>query len=193
MMRRRGTLSQQYFEELYGTSPDPWDFASSEYEHTKYQATLAAIGSGYQSALEIGCSIGVFTRRLAERCSRLLAVDIAAGALQQARERCADLPHVEFQQLALPRELPNGCFDLIVLSEVGYYWTLDDLDRFIAWIPRALATGGLCALVHWTGETDYPLTGDEVHDRFIETTREFLRLRVSARNPSYRLDALAKD
>jgi ubiquinone/menaquinone biosynthesis C-methylase UbiE len=58
---------------------------------------------------------------LAQRCSRLLAADISEKALRQARERCANLHQIEFQQLALPRELPDGGFDLIVLSEVGYY------------------------------------------------------------------------
>jgi cyclopropane fatty-acyl-phospholipid synthase-like methyltransferase len=191
-MRGERSFPRPYFEKLYGDSSDPWNFSGSPYEQAKYQATLAAIGSGYRCGLEIGCSIGVFTRSLAERCARLLAVDIAAGALREARKRCADLPHVEFRQLALPGELPDGMFDLIVLSEVGYYWSLDDLDRFIAWVDRALEAGGLCTLVHWTGETDYPLTGDQVHDRFAEATRGFLRPRASARHPSYRLDALAR-
>jgi SAM-dependent methyltransferase len=190
---RRERFSRDYFEELYGSSADPWNFAASPYEQAKYRATLRAIGAGYRSALEIGCSIGVFTRMLADRCSRLLGVDIAEAALQHARRRCADLPQVEFQQLALPRELPAGTFDLIVLSEVGYYWSLDDLDRFIAWVGGALESGGVCALVHWTGETDHPLTGDQVHERFREATRGFLRLRASGDDRRYRLDAFVRE
>ena len=60
------------------------------------------------------------------------------GTLRQARRRCADQPHVEFRRLALPGAMPSGQFDLVVLSEVGYYWTLSDLDRFAGWLVGAL-------------------------------------------------------
>jgi SAM-dependent methyltransferase len=191
-MRRQNTLSRRHFERLFDNSGDPWNFSESEYEQAKYQATLAAIGDGYRSALEVGCSIGVFTRLLAARCSRLIAIDIAETALQAARKRCSDLPQVEFRRMALPRQLPSGDFDLIVLSEVGYYWTLDNLDRFVAWVLESLVSGGVFAFVHWTGETDYPLTGDQVHDRILDVTRGSLRSRANARHQSYRLDVLTK-
>lgn len=192
MTQHHQSLPREYFEELYSRRSDPWDFTSSEYERGKYQTTLESIDDYYQSGLEIGCSIGVFTQTLAQRCSRLLAIDVSDRALRQARERCAYLPQVRFQRLALPRELPSGGFDLIVLSEVGYYWTISDLDRFICWVPEVLWPGGLCTLVHWTGQTDYPLTGDEVHDHFLEATQGFLQPRLSRRHQSYRLDALAR-
>jgi SAM-dependent methyltransferase len=191
-MRHHNTLSRNYFEELYAASNDPWNFSASDYERQKYEVTLAVIGSGYRRALEIGCSIGVFTRLLAQRCSQLVAVDIAEGALRQARRCCADQPHVEFRRLALPGAMPSGQFNLVVLSEVGYYWTLSDLDRFAGWLVGALTPRGLCTLVHWTGETDFPLTGDQVHDRILELTRGSLEPRQHFQNQSYRLDVLAK-
>ena len=191
-MRHRNTLSRSYFEKLYAASNDPWNFSASDYERQKYEATLAAMGTGHRRALEIGCSIGVFTRLLAERCSRLVAVDIADGALRQARRRCADQPHVEFRRLALPGAMPSGQFNLVVLSEVGYYWTLSDLDRFAGWLTGALTACGLCTLVHWTGETDFPLTGDQVHDRILDLTRGSLEPRQHFQNEHYRLDVLVK-
>jgi predicted TPR repeat methyltransferase len=185
-MRRHRSVSRQYFEELYRRSPDPWNFATSVYEQEKYAATLQAIGSGFGRALEVGCSIGVFTRQLAERCKALLAVDIAEAALRQARARCADLRNVRFQNMELPATLPRGRFDLVVLSDVGGYWTLSELDRFTAWVGSALNTEGACVLVHWTGKS-----GDRVHDRFAETVR-MLRQRRSSRAPGYRLEVWIK-
>ena len=77
---------------------DPWRFATSDYERAKYEATLAALPHEiYRDVLEIGCSIGVLTRQLAPRCEKLLALDVAAKALDQARARCADLAHVAFR------------------------------------------------------------------------------------------------
>ena len=191
-MRRQQTIDRQYFEDLYTETPDPWNFASSDYERRKYQATLDALGDDLGDVLEIGCSIGVFTRRLARRCRRLLAVDISEVALDTARRSCADRPNLEFRHMQLPDEVPGGRFDVILLSEVGYYWTEPDLDRFVAWMVTALTPGGRCALVHWTGPTDYPLTGDQVHERVTATTGTALRPTKSVRDARYRLDILAK-
>ena len=72
------SLPPSYFEALYASDPDPWRFASSDYERDKYAATLAALPRQlYRSGLEVGCSIGVLTAMLASRCRRLLAVDVA--------------------------------------------------------------------------------------------------------------------
>jgi cyclopropane fatty-acyl-phospholipid synthase-like methyltransferase len=184
------SIGRDYFEQLYTEKPDPWDFDTSDYERLKYDATLAAIGDGHGNALEIGCSIGVFTRRLAERCRTLLAVDIAETALDAARRRCAGLANITFRRMQLPDAFPAGRFDLILLSEVGYYWSLPDLDRFLCWVPDALEPDGLFALVHWTGQTNYPLTGDQVHDHVAMRTADRLRLVKTATTDRYRLDVL---
>jgi predicted TPR repeat methyltransferase len=191
MTRRPASIPGAYFEDLYAGDADPWEFATSDYEREKYDATLSAIGGGHRRALEVGCSIGVFTRRLAERCDRLVAVDVAEAALADARRRCADRSNIEFQRMQLPAEVPSGRFDLIILSEVGYYWSLADLDRFLVWLRQALTADGLFALVHWTGETDYPLTGDAVHDHVATAVQGHLHPVRRALNPSYRLDVFA--
>ena len=156
------SLGRAYFEDLYAKDADPWRFATSPYEREKYDATLAALPRArYARGLEIGCSIGVFTRRLAARCDGLLATDIAEEPLRAARLRLADAPRVQFARGAAPNEWPEGTFDLIVLSEVVYYLDDADVDRMAERIVRSLAPGGDLVLVHWTGETNYPLSGDE--------------------------------
>lgn len=192
MSRQRERLGRDYFQRLYAADADPWDFATSPYEQRKYEATLAAVGRGHGNALEIGCSIGVFTRRLAVRCRHLLAVDIAETALTAARQRNRWQHNVEFRQMELPDELPPGRFDLIVLSEVGYYWTLPDLDRFLDWLRTGLTPGGRFVLVHWTGRTNYPLTGDQVHDHVVAAAGVHLRPTLGTVDPNYRLDVLAR-
>jgi len=160
------SLPPAYFDQVYAANADPWSFESSEYERAKYAATVAALPrEHYDVAFEIGCSIGVLTAQLAARCQQLLAVDVAQAALQRAKERCAELPHVEVQCMQVPDELPPDDFDLILLSEVGYYWSLTDLQKALAWMFSALRSGGHLVLVHWTPVVaDYPLTGDDVHD-----------------------------
>ena len=88
---------------------------------SKYCQTLSALGDRhFTSGLEVGCSIGVLTHMLAERCDSLLGVDIVEDPLDAARSRCADQPHVRFRRMQVPAEWPEGCFDLMVFSEVLY-------------------------------------------------------------------------
>ena len=96
---------------------------------------------------------------------------MAERALDQARERCARLPHVRFARLQVPRAFPDERFDLVVVSEVGYYWSHADLLRSRDLILDHLDSGGHLMLVHFTVEVEeYPISGDEVHEAFSELT-----------------------
>ncbi len=186
-----GTLPTSYFDALYDTSPDPWSFETSAYEHAKYAATLAALPRArYARALEVGCSIGVLTHRLAARCDRLVALDPAVAALDRARQRCAALAHVDFMTARVPYDWPPGRFDLILLSEVVYYLDAADVVRLAERVLGSLAPGGQVELVHWIRETDYPLSGDEAAERFIAAARGFLDVVAQQRTEDYRLDLL---
>ena len=55
-------------------------------------------------------------------------------------------------------------FDLIVLSEVGYYLDEPDLRLAVDAATAHLEPGGTLLAVHWRHHVaDYPLTGDRVH------------------------------
>lgn len=186
------SLPPSYFDALYARSPDPWAFETSAYEDAKYAATLAALPQQhYRQVLEIGCSIGVLTARLAPRCDTLVAMDPAVRALERARERCRDIPHVAFRQGAVPANWPEGTFDLILLSEVIYYLAPADVVALAARVAGALARDGHVELVHWVRETDYPLSGDAAANQFITALGDAFRPLVQQRTPDYRLDLLA--
>ena len=190
------TLSQKYFDNVYADQDDPWRFASSEYEWDKYTATLAALPKlRYARAFEIGCSIGVLTAMLAPRCDSLLAVDISEAALESASQRLAVQPHVELKRMAVPHEFPDGKFDLVMLSEVGYYWSSSDLEIASRRIVECLRPGGSLVLVHWTPDVaDYPQSGDAVHAHFLKLTENDAGLQhVGAkREATYRLDVFER-
>jgi SAM-dependent methyltransferase len=191
MTRSPHTLPPDYFTELYATNPDPWAFTTSPYEHAKYDATLAALGrETYAEALEVGCSIGVLTRRLAERCEALLSLDVAETALDAARARCAECPQVRFLRAAVPAEWPPGRFDLVVLSEVLYFFAPGDLVRIAERLVAALKPGGEVVLVHWLGETNFPLSADAAVETLIDLTRGGLDADRRGRTERYRLDVL---
>lgn len=190
------TLGPGYFDDVYRANADPWNFETSPYEHAKYADTLAALPAPhYARAFEIGCSLGVLTARLAPRCGQLLSIDVSEAALARARQHCAGLPQVELRRMVVPEEFPAGQFDLILVSEVGYYWDMPTLRRAAERIVQALSPGGQLLLVHWTPEVhDYPLTGDEVHDYFLSlsgTDAPLCHLH-GHRKETYRLDLLAR-
>jgi len=185
-MRER--LDREYFETLYGQSPDPWGFETSPYEREKYERTLGVLqGQRYQRALEVGCSIGVFTTMLAPLCDELLAVDVSEKAVAAARDRLTSFPHVRIERRRLPEDTPEGQFDLVVASEVLYYWPKGVMLAALRRFEEILAPSGVLLAVHWRKETKtYPLQGDEVHELLLEHTR--LANITAMVEPEYRLD-----
>jgi SAM-dependent methyltransferase len=188
------SVPPEYFDAKYAEKLDYWDFETSPYEATKYADTLLSLpATRYRNVFEIGCSIGVLTAKLAARSTNLLAIDVAERALTVARVRCAALSNVQIAKMRFPRERPPGSarFDLVVVSEVGYYWCLHELNAAQNAIEERLEIDGHLVLVHWTPPvSDYPLTGDEVHESFLLRPR--LRLLRGHRAASYRLDVLER-
>lgn len=158
------STERAYFVEMYASDPDPWGFATRWYEQRKYALTMAALpNQRYQHAFEPGCSIGILSGLLADRCDRLLATDIIPAALAQASASLGGVPNVEIQSLAIPDAWPAGTFDLIVLSELAYYFDADTLRSIVDKAVASSGVGGHIVAVHWRGETNYPLSGAEAH------------------------------
>jgi SAM-dependent methyltransferase len=186
------TVPPEYFQRLYRQHEDPWNFATSGYERDKYAATLAALPrERYRNALELACSIGVFTQMLAARCDAVLAVDVSVDALARAEQRCRALANVRFAPYDLSREFPPGSYDLVTLCEVGFYFSLRDLACIREAVVDALAPGGDLVLVHWTPPVDgHALSAGDVHAAFVDDPR--FHPRAGAQAPTYRLDVLTR-
>jgi LmbE family N-acetylglucosaminyl deacetylase len=154
---------QGYFDELYARSPDPWGLDERFYEQRKRDLVVASLPrSTFRRAFEPGCATGALTQRLAARCAELVAWDGAASALAAARSRLATRPGVHFGQRRIPHDWPDGRFDLIVLSEVGYYCA--DLDLLAARIDASLDADGVLLACHWRrAAPDHPHSAEDVH------------------------------
>jgi len=184
-------IDPAHFDRLYAANPDPWAFATSDYERDKYDATLAALPRPrFARCFEVGCSIGVLTRDLAARCDEVLGVDVADAALDQARVRCADLPGVAFANMVLPGAWPEGRFDLVIFSEVLYYLGVPGLQQAARQTLDCLLPGGAVVLVNWRGPTDGACTGEEAADLFTAAGAPALRTTHQSRAEKYRLDVL---
>jgi len=180
------------FEMIPGAHADRWGFDASAYEATRHDSTLAALPRArYRTGCEIGCSIGMLTQRLAQRCNRLLAVDVAPEVLDRARTRCRDLPQVRFALMEAPDELPDAQFDLIVLSDVGFSWSVDALALVRCALTERLVPGGHLLLVHWTPRKPRSAHAcDQVHDAFLQDSgpQGPLSHLTDRREETYRLD-----
>ncbi|WP_312491554.1 class I SAM-dependent methyltransferase [Brevundimonas sp.] len=184
------SLPAAYFEGIFAGDADPWDLASSPYEAAKFDRTLAALSARRAAfALEVGCAGGVLTERLSAVCDHLVAIDISPTALARARQRLSGRPNVRFEVAAFPRDCPVvPGLDLVVLSEVAYYWSDADLDLAARRIAETLVGGGRVLLVHWTGETDYPQTADDAVGRLWLGLSAVMNVDLAERHPNYRLD-----
>ncbi|ANJ27323.1 PIG-L family deacetylase [Agromyces aureus] len=159
------TVDGRYFDGFYERHTNPWQLETSSYEIRKRGLLLASLTEPrFDRVLEIGCSTGITTAELARRANAVVATDVAAEAIRRARDRVHDFAQVDFRIGDATRGIPGGPFDLVVLSEVGYYWSTSDLGRVLDGIAAELEPGGTLVACHWRHPFEQaPNTGDGVH------------------------------
>ena len=186
---RIGRLYYEYLHLRYG---DPYGLRDDPYVEETYDRQLAVLGERrFSAGLEVGCSVGTLTERLSRGCDSLIATDISLFAVLRARRRLAGTPGVRVERRRLPAQIPSGPFDLIVCSEVLYYWTREELLGGARRLEAALAPGGTLLALHWRAEDPHrPLQGDEVHDLLGSSLG--LERAVASTERDYRLDSFYK-
>ncbi len=152
------------FEELHLREADPWRTATSWYEARRRALTLACLPHELVgSVLEVGCSVGELTAALADRADHVVAVDVSEAAIAAAARRCAGRS-VRFERLRVPHAWPEGTYDVVVLSEIGYFLSRDELAETLGKACSSLTPDGALLLVHWRHEIQgWPLDGADVH------------------------------
>ncbi len=181
------STSLTYFQKMYADSDDPWNFLHSDYEKRKYALTVASLPKElYANAFEPGCSVGVLTELLAARCHRLLAADFMSIPLLCASNRLAARDNVQFEERNIPDDWPDEIFDLVVLSEIAYYFDDAALANITELIVSTTVVGAHVVGVHWRGQTNYPLSGDRAHEIIAQNAA--LQLKVHHAEDDFVLD-----
>ncbi len=180
------------FDDLHADDPDPWSVTTRWYEQRKRAVTLAALTRArYRRALEIGCSIGALAADLAPRCDELIAVDRSAAAVARAAETLSAHEGARAARMTVPEEWPEGTFDLVVVSESGYFLSPRQLSDTIARIRDSLSSDGAVLLCHWRHPiAGWPLDGDDVHTIVME--RSGLTVCVEHRERDFLLHLLGR-
>ncbi|WP_440222799.1 SAM-dependent methyltransferase [Dokdonella sp. MW10] len=162
-----------YFDALYRIE-DPFGYRGRWYEQRKRELLLAMLPrERFARGWEIGCSNGELTAQLGTRCDSLFGTDVSAAAAALARARVQALPHVQIFHSSQPSEWMEGEFDLIVLSEMGYYLDAPAMATLAGRVATSLVKDGVLVACHWLHAFEAaPLLGDEVHDHLILTHGE---------------------
>jgi SAM-dependent methyltransferase len=159
-----GHKAREFFDDLWRNG-DYWALETSPFERDKYARQLERIADRrYHNVLEIGCGAGIFSRALANLADRVIALDVSAVAIEQARASGDAGGVIDFRVADVMDYKPatDGPFDLIVMSETIYYlgwlytffnlgWTASLLFDATADNGRLLMTnthGGLKSYLH---------------------------------------------
>ena len=187
-MTNPNTSTSEFFEAKYRDQGDPWNFIASEYECKRYDAIIAALDyRRYRRVFEPGCSIGVLTERLAALSDSVVAIDFSATAVAQATARCSGCSGVEFHCASLPDFMPVRGFELIVLSEIGYYFNVEEWEVLSSQIVKEMDPGTTLLAVHWLGHSeDHRTGGDTVHQ--ILNGNSLLLREYGSRQEGFRID-----
>ncbi|MGX6600728.1 class I SAM-dependent methyltransferase [Micromonosporaceae bacterium Da 78-11] len=165
----KASISTEHFFNLYLAKDDPWDLATKWHDQRKYAITMACLPQPrYRRCYEPGSSIGLLTRLLASRCDEILAVDNVEAAVEQARAEVREFPHVRVEQATLPADLPDGTFDLIVIGDLLYYLSADDLTATLDGLIERLEPGGDLVAVHFRDRQGGNYDGFNVHQPLLD-------------------------
>ena len=134
------------FEHKYATHGDYFGYQNNPYELTKYERTLELVKQWRrkrESALEIGCSVGVFTAMIAPEFDELVATDIASEALALAKTQVAGKGSVSYVQSDVISLSLGRKFDMIFCAEVLMYVREKDASLACRILDAHLADNGL--------------------------------------------------
>jgi 2-polyprenyl-3-methyl-5-hydroxy-6-metoxy-1,4-benzoquinol methylase len=149
--RSFGTGNRRFeFERLYLENPDPWNYRWSPYEHQKYDRVLACAlkwRNSSESVLEIGCSVGVFSRLLADHFDKVTAIDVSKEALKAAARYHHSAKNVRFMHRDLQSLATDDQYDVIFCAEVLYYIGEKDVEIVCRQLDKYLSARGIILLV----------------------------------------------
>lgn len=157
-----------YFEDLYRHNSDPWGYDAHWYEARKRQICLALLTKPrYPKVLEVGCSNGHLSFHLAQRAEQLVCIDVSKSAVRLASERLKEFEHAVVENRKIPEDYSIQKYDLILISEMAYYLSADELHHFIEKLKHSLNDDGEILCCHWRHEIqDFELNAEQVHQAF---------------------------
>jgi ubiquinone/menaquinone biosynthesis C-methylase UbiE len=124
------------FDRIAGLSDDEWN------HNNHYESFLLKHipPSSELDALEIGCGTGSFTRLLAQRFRRVLAIDLSPRMIELAKEQSRQFPNIDFQVAdVMTKEFPSKQFGCIASIATLHHVPFEPI---LSKMKEALKPGG---------------------------------------------------
>lgn len=124
----------ELFQKFYHAGAEPWEYSKRAIEQLRHDRIVEIVEAlNPRRLLEIGCSLGMLTRRLP---GQVTAIDLSALAVQRANGDAAA------SVLALP--FADASFDLVLASDGPNSWFLTDDELQVAFgeMHRVVQPGG---------------------------------------------------
>ena len=185
-------IPASHFEMLFAQSDDPWGYCDLPYEQYRFDQTLKILkGQHFASGLELGCANGELTRRLAPLCKSLISIDHSMKAVECARAKVNDYPHIHLLCGSIPKDTPEGKFDLIILSDMLYYLGFDGVAELMSQLKHRSNPGTRLVMANYLGPTDTVLTGEMAAEMSIALLTDWI-LVGQHRSDLLRIDLLER-
>ncbi len=140
------------FERKYRFAPDPWEVTNAPHYYQALQAFIRRWRDHSSSALDCGCGEGHFTSQLKEFCNEVHGIDGSKTAIERAREYPGIHWHTGDLRNITKLDFPPEGFDLIVCSQVLYYFAWSEAATFLNNVEELLSLDGLlCVAAHCPG------------------------------------------
>lgn len=169
-MGRQGEKVSSMFDSAYRDTP-PWDIGAP-------QPDLIALLNEFPPkgpVLDLGCGTGDLSLAIARRGLKVLGVDFAAAAIDQARAKAAkEAPevgrHVEFRVGdALRPSAFEGPFGSVVDSGFFHIFGPDERQHLARELEQTLAVGGRYYLLGFAINSPFPNAPREVREDELRT------------------------
>jgi len=128
-----GWSADEFLRRYRRGKADAWGYLGNADHNMRAERILAALPDWpVPQLLELGCAEGFLTRRFLERGIAVTACDLSSEAVERARVWCGDNSRAQFVVGDIRQQLPEGSFDVCLLSDVLYYLSPAEIRQLSA-------------------------------------------------------------
>ena len=118
-----------------------------EWNHNNHyhQFLLKQLPKHSQTILDLGCGVGKFSRLLAEKSDRVIALDLSPKSIEIARHKSEQFNNIDYRVADVSRwQFPIEHFDVIVSIATLHHLSLNEL---LPKLQAALKPGGILLIL----------------------------------------------